>query len=340
VAFDNGLPERVVERALDSLEVAGFDVTRYGYAPSEERKSLAEYERLLGAIAGSRHERNDPVIALGGGILGDLAGFAAATYRRGVPIVQCPTTLLSMVDASVGGKTGVNLAAAGGLKKNLVGAFHQPRLVLADIEALSSLPDRAFRAGLAECVKHGMIAGDWADPGLLDWTAASLGAILNRDASALVTLVYRNVTLKAAVVGRDEREEAVWDLGRAVLNLGHTFAHAIETLPGVVPVGQNPPIQHGEAVALGLLAASRCAAHMGLCGPEVERQTRDILDRAALPTVAGLPPVRDIAAAMAHDKKSTGGHLRVVLPTGPGRVRVVADPPEAAIASGLGAIRA
>src|SRR5262249_55537754 len=153
-------------------------------------------------------ERSDLVIALGGGLTGDVAGFAAATYRRGLPIIQCPTTLLAMVDASVGGKTGVNLELTpGDLKKNMVGAFHQPSAVIADVNVLTSLPDRTFRAGLAECLKHSMLSADFGDPGLQDWMLAQRDPLLRRVPATLTELVHRNVTVKAAVVGRDEREE-------------------------------------------------------------------------------------------------------------------------------------
>jgi 3-dehydroquinate synthetase len=261
---DEGLPRTTVAAAMRSLAQADLDVSHLRLPATEADKSLATAHKIVLEMARARMDRSEPLITLGGGIIGDLAGFAAAIYRRGVPVVQCPTTLLSMVDASVGGKTGVNLAVGegpGSLKKNMVGAFHQPRLVAADVDTLTSLADRPFRAGLAECIKHGMIAGDWGDPGLLDWTIQAIPAALARDSATLTELVMRNVAVKAAVVGRDEREEAPQG-GRALLNLGHTFAHAIETLPSLSPDGDlnKAPLQHGEAVALGLVAAARCAA--------------------------------------------------------------------------------
>ena len=323
---------------------AGFAITTAQARATETDKSLETVERLLAEVAETNHERRDPVIALGGGIVGDVAGFVAAIYRRGVPVIQCPTTLLSMVDASVGGKTGVNLAgggaARGGLKKNFVGAFHQPALVVADVATLDSLPDRELRCGLAECVKHGLIAAAEDGGALLAWIEANLSRIAARDPASLVELVERNVRLKAGIVGRDEREDSDKDV-RAALNLGHTFGHAIETLPGLTPDGDpaHAPLHHGEAVALGLVAAARCAEHLGLCERALGDRVVSVLRRIGLPVqVSGLPDSGAVLAAMRHDKKVQGGRLRLVLPTGAG-VRVVDDPDEAAIRTGLAAIR-
>jgi 3-dehydroquinate synthase len=248
-----------------------------------------------------------------------------------------------MVDASVGGKTGVNLAAGGGdLHKNMVGAFHQPRAVIADVDVLRSLPERFFRAGLAECVKHAMIGADWGDPGLVDWTASARARIAAHDTGTLIELVSRNVRIKATVVGRDEREEDQSG-GRALLNLGHTFAHAIEPLPGLSPDG-NPahaPLQHGEAVALGLVAAARGAVALGKCPADLADRTVALLNDFGLPTrVRGLPPADQVLARMHHDKKVLGGRLRLILPTAPGRAAVIADPPQAAVITAIDAIRA
>lgn len=355
LAIDAALPESVVDRAARSLGRAGFAVSRAAVRASESEKSLATLERLLVALAGTKHERRDPVIALGGGIVGDLAGFAAAVYRRGVPIVQCPTTLLSMVDASVGGKTGVNLSTApptalnesdgAPLKKNLVGAFHQPIAVVADIGTLGSLPPRHFRSGLAECIKHGLIGGVAGDPGLFEWTNANLGAILAQDSRTIVELVSRNVKIKAAVVAGDEREEAESAAGgRALLNLGHTFGHAIETVATLSPDGDpvNAPLQHGEAVGLGLLAAARCAEMLGAEPGRVSASAiATLLARAQLPTqVAGLPPTDSIVASMMHDKKVLAGKLRLVLPTAGFAARVVEDPSLSAVRGAIDSLRA
>jgi 3-dehydroquinate synthetase len=346
VAADDGLPTQTVSRATRALEAASLKPILHRVRALETEKTFGTLEQLLAAMAGHALDRREPVVALGGGIVGDLAGFAAAIYRRGVPVVQCPTTLLAMVDASIGGKTGVNLlvqrAGTPELQKNMAGAFHQPRLVVADVEALRSLPDRVFRAGLAECLKHGMIAADFGDPGLFDWTESALARILARDAATLAELVTRNVRVKAAVVGRDEREEAD-EGGRALLNLGHTFGHAIETLPDLSPDG-NPasaPLQHGEAVALGLVAAAACAAAAGRCPPELVQRVKEGIHRAGQPTaVRGLPPTDGLIRRMMHDKKVLAGQLRLVLPAALGRAAVVADAPREAVAAGIDAIRA
>ncbi|MEC9372216.1 MAG: 3-dehydroquinate synthase family protein, partial [Planctomycetota bacterium] len=317
---------------------------------TERRKSLATAEHLLRCVAETRHERRDPIVALGGGVVGDVAGFVAATYQRGCPVVQCPTTLLSMVDASVGGKTGVNLEVekahrrGGTLLKNFVGAFWQPSLVLADVRSLQSLDARHVRCGIAECIKHGMIArGVGATEDLFEWTASMLPSIVEQDEDVLVDLVARNVAVKARVVVGDEREEAASSAGgRALLNLGHTFGHAIEPLAGLSPTGKetDAPLLHGEAVGLGLVAASACAAELGMVEGEYAELVRATVEAAGLPVrVKGLPSDEDLIAAMGHDKKVRGGKLRLVLPCGDGEARVVDDPDERAVRAGIGAIR-
>ena len=209
LVVDTGVPSPLAGRVQEALSAnamatpsAGMPyLTRFDITPTEPGKSLATLTDLLTALARSRHERFDPIIALGGGIVGDIAGFAAAVYRRGVPIIQCPTTLLAMVDASIGGKTAINLDIGGGLgdadlKKNLIGAFHQPNAVIADIECLPSLPARVLRCGLAECIKHGLIAGHAGDPGLFDWTIRNLPAILGHaPGPTLEPVSYTHLTL-------------------------------------------------------------------------------------------------------------------------------------------------
>lgn len=348
LVVDANLPKEPVAHATASLTRAGFATTHAVQHASEPEKSIPSVETLLTQIAETRHERQDVVIALGGGIVGDLAGFVAGIYRRGVPFIQCPTTLLSMVDASVGGKTGANLtlsaSGAGSLKKNLIGVFHQPVAVLADLATLDSLADREFRAGLAECVKHGLISADFADPDLFAWMETTAARILARDPAVLKELVHRNVAVKARVVAGDEREEAESAAGgRALLNLGHTFGHALEPIPTLSP-DSNParaPLLHGEAIALGLVAACATAGSLGLCGPDIGERARALLQRFGLPVrVAGLPDDAAILAAMAHDKKVMGGRLRLVLPARLGHAKVVESPDESAIRAGLGAIRA
>ncbi len=345
VLMDLGLCNHMdwLNRLRAGLRDAGIESVVNKQPADEARKDYQHAFRAVRHAADLPLERGEPLIALGGGVTGDVGGFAAAIYRRGIPWVNCPTTLLAMVDASVGGKTGINIALGdrpGDLKKNMAGAFHQPILVVADVETLSTLPDRELRCGLAECVKHGLIAADFGDPGLLGWTEANVPRFLARDAEALTELIARNVTIKAAVVGGDEREEAE-EGGRALLNLGHTFGHAIETLPGLSPDSDpsHAPLKHGEAVALGLVAACRTAEGLGLCPARFGDRIRAILTRAGLPTaVAGLPD--DLLPLLAHDKKVRAGKLRLVLPVSEGRCRVVEGPQEAAVRAGLTAIRA
>lgn len=341
VVFDANVGPHA-QGAIASLRGAGCQVAQASINATEPHKSLDTFARLLAEMGAARIERSDPVIAVGGGITGDLAGFAAAAYRRGVPVVQCPTTLLSMVDASVGGKTGVNLDVAGTLQKNMVGAFHQPALVLADIDTLATLPDREFRAGLAECVKHALLDGGPDGPGThLPWIEANLGMILARHSETLIELITRSVAFKAMVVADDERE--LLEGGRALLNLGHTFAHAIETLGHISPTASpaDAPLLHGEAVALGLVAAATTSAHLGRAGTDLPAQVRAMLARCALPVaVAGLPDTRELLRLMGADKKTTGGELRLVLPEPGCRASVVAAPDERAIVAGWEAVRA
>jgi len=353
LAYDDNLPDSLVETAAASLTRAGFIVTTHSVHASEQTKSLDTLASLLEALASATIERSDPVIALGGGVVGDVAGFAAAIYRRGAPVVQCPTTLLAMVDASVGGKTAVNLRVDGQLRKNMVGAFWQPALVLCDVAALDSLPDRQLRAGLAECVKHALIArstpardrlGSDATDVMLAWTEESIPKVLARDREALIAFITRNITVKTAVVEADEREEADDAVGgRALLNLGHTFAHAIEPLHNISPTNDpaDAPLLHGEAVALGLIAASACARALGMIDAKQASQTSVIVAKAGLPTcVANLPIDETLLSAMAHDKKQQDGQMRLVLPAGPGLAKVMRNPPADAVQAGLAAIRA
>ncbi len=349
VVMDENVAKIHTDRFIEPLERAGVRCTLLSIGASETRKALGPLEFVLQNLAAGALGRHDPVYAVGGGIVGDLAGFAAATYKRGVPFIQCPTTLLSMVDASVGGKTGVNLLVTSPdgkrktLLKNYVGAFHQPRLVLADVDTLHSLPDREFRSGLAECLKHALLAADLDDPNLLDWTVAHREVILSRDPATLIELIARNVALKARVVTADEFETAPDDVGgRALLNLGHTFGHALETLDADTPEynPDEPALKHGEAVALGLIAAASCAELAGLAPLGILPQVRAAVAAFGLPTnVGGLPPSAEIIERMRADKKAIGGSMRLVLPTGIGSARVVRDVPERTVARAIDAIR-
>lgn len=329
--LDDGIPEATRAAALAALGVgASMTIT-----PSEVDKSLATLERLLEACCEAGLNRDEPVVAIGGGIVGDVAGFCAASFQRGVPVVQCPTTLLAMVDASVGGKTGVNLRGPdGALLKNMAGAFHQPHLVLIDPAVLASLEPRVYASGLAECVKHSLLAADAGDPHLFEWLEDHAGAIADRDQAVLSELIARNVRVKVAIVRGDEREQAAAG-GRALLNLGHTFAHAIEPLPMLSPTGSevDAPLQHGEAVALGVVAACHAAKL-----PETPR-VEALLRRFGLPTrVVGMPPIESLIERMGHDKKSRSGVLRIVLPEALGRCVVVASPTRGVLERGWASI--
>lgn len=268
----------------------------------EQAKSRDSWSELTDALLAAGFGRDAALLALGGGVVGDLAGFVAATYQRGIPVVQLPTTLVAMVDASVGGKTGVDTPHG----KNLVGAFHQPSLVLADPAALVTLPERVYRGGLAEAVKHGVAL----DAEYFDWLARSADGILRRDPMVLVELVHRSVNLKAAVVSEDEHEAG----RRAVLNAGHTVAHALE-------FATEFAIPHGEAVALGLLAETRYAEAIGCAQPQTASRIHHLLDALGLPTrLADLPDPARVVEAMRLDKKNRAGAVRLALPEAIGRM--------------------
>jgi 3-dehydroquinate synthase len=260
-------------------------------------------------------ERRDLVIALGGGVIGDLVGFAAAILRRGVRFVQVPTTLLAQVDSSVGGKTGINT----GQGKNLVGAFHQPSLVIADTSLLATLPDRDFLSGYGEVVKYGLLR----DAAFFQWLEANGPAVRARDSDALGRIVRRSCEMKAEIVVRDETEEG----DRALLNLGHTFAHALEAA-----TGYSDRLLHGEAVAVGLGLAFDLSARLGLCSQEdpsrVRAHLRAMELRARLADIpGGLPRPEELMALMAQDKKAVAGRLRFILAHGIGRAFVAEDVP-------------
>ena len=300
----------LLQRVTASLSHAGYDVVAHAQPFGEDRKHLETVRLLYDVLLDRRLERRSPVIALGGGVVGDTVGFVAATYLRGVPFVQCPTTLLAMVDASVGGKVGVNVPQG----KNLIGAFHQPALVVIDTHALRSLPPREVRCGLAECVKHAIIR----DAALFDWIDRRLDDVLALRDDALVELVRWNVEIKARVVMADEKETGE----RALLNLGHTFGHAIEAALGY------GVYEHGEAVALGLIASSRLAASLGRCERELPPRIETLLRRIGLPVAsAKLPPTDVLMDAMTQDKKVKDGRLRLVLPDRMGAASVVTDTP-------------
>lgn len=302
-------------RAAASLTRENFSVVDHPFDAGEERKNLDTVAALYSVLTDAKLERKSPVIALGGGVVGDSVGFVASTYLRGVPFIQCPTTLLAMVDASVGGKVGVNLPQG----KNLVGSFYQPNRVAIDTDTLRTLPARELRCGLAECVKHGVIR----DPALLTWIEKNLPRIMGLESDALVELVRWNVQIKATVVMADEKETGE----RAHLNFGHTFAHAIEATAGY------GHYHHGEAVALGMVAATKLAEDAGRCERGLLARLAVLLQRIGLPTYApDLASTNTLLDAMRLDKKVSAGRIRLVLPERVGLVHIVNDTPDDAIA--------
>ena len=297
-----------------SLESAGIEAPLIVLPAGEETKSFHHLQALSSHLLDLKLDRGDLIVALGGGVIGDLAGFAAAIYKRGVGFIQVPTTLLAQVDSSVGGKTAIDTPQG----KNLIGAFHQPRLVLADLDVLATLSDRQMRAGYAEVLKYGLL-GDF---GFFEWLEAHGAQALARTPEALERAVARSVEMKAEIVAEDETETSG---RRALLNLGHTFGHALEA-----ETGFGDLLLHGEGVALGCAMAFRFSARQGLCsGQDAERAVAAIA-AAGLPTrMAEIPAgpfaVDDLVAHMAQDKKAEGGRLTFILAKGIGQAFVAKD---------------
>ncbi|HDS1220056.1 3-dehydroquinate synthase [Stenotrophomonas maltophilia] len=293
-------------------------------AAGEASKTLAEFGRAIEALAALGATRDACVFALGGGVVGDLAGFAAACWMRGIDCVQLPTTLLAMVDSSVGGKTAVDIPAG----KNLVGAFHPPRAVVADTAVLATLPPRELRAGLAEVVKYGALG----DADFFDWLQHHADALSAGEDAVLAEAIARSCRHKAAIVERDPFEKGE----RALLNLGHTFGHAIETEQGYSAPGRDA-LNHGEAVAVGMVLAARLSTDLGLADDADRARLQALLERLGLPVAipAGLDP-QALLGRMRLDKKNVAGRLRLVLWRGMGRAEVVPDVDEAAVLKVLG----
>jgi 3-dehydroquinate synthase len=283
----------------------------------EQHKTLQTAGWVLDALVANKMNRDATVLALGGGVVGDTAGFAASCYQRGIGYVQLPTTLLAQVDSSVGGKTGVN--HSGG--KNLIGAFYQPQAVIADTDALRTLPVRELKSGLAEVIKHGIV---W-DPMLFAWLEKQIPQLLTRDTEALTYAISRSCEIKATVVARDEREHNL----RAILNFGHTFGHAIEAATSY------EKYLHGEAVALGMIIAADLSCRLGMIDAAVKERLRDILAQAGLPTEAPRIGAARAYELMQMDKKVLGGAIRLVLLEKLGRAIVTDQYPKAALEATL-----
>jgi 3-dehydroquinate synthase len=313
VVTDMNVAPLYLERFARPLREAGVDVISVVLPQGEAQKRWDNVDTVLDTLLERRCGRDTTLVALGGGVIGDLAGFAAAIYQRGVRYVQVPTTLLAQVDSSVGGKTAINHPRG----KNMIGAFHQPALVLADMDTLVTLPPRELRAGLAEVIKHGFIR----DADFVRWLDACVDDLLALDRDALAQAVVRSVEIKSEIVARDEREEG----DRALLNFGHTFGHAIET-----GLGYGEWL-HGEAVAAGMAMAADLSRRLGiLTAVDVER-LRALLVRAGLPVEAPALPARRLLELMSVDKKAKEGRLRLILLERIGAACVRDDVPAAAV---------
>ena len=304
IITDTNVGKRFAKPVYESLVKAGFEPVFITVAAGETAKNLKSVHRCYDQLAAHRLERKSFIVALGGGVVGDLAGFVAATYLRGLDFVQAPTTLLAQVDSAVGGKTGVNLRAG----KNLVGAFYQPRLVLCDLKTLATLPEREFRAGLAEVIKYGIIF----DAKLFAQLERALSKILKRDEKILAQVIARCCEIKAEVVGQDEKENGL----RAILNFGHTLGHALENSFGY------GKFLHGEAISIGQVAAAKLSQKvLGLPAADVQR-IENLFQHAGLPTHIQLNSLQrqKLFAAMTLDKKVSDGEIKFVLAEKIGRV--------------------
>ncbi len=319
VISDKNVAPLYAKAALTSLEKAGFQPVLITVPAGETAKRIKTVEYCYGQLTKHRLERKSFIVAFGGGVVGDLAGFVAATYLRGVPFVQVPTTLLAQVDSSVGGKVGVNLKAG----KNLVGAFYQPKVVLCDLDTLKTLPEREFRAGLAEVIKYGIIY----DAPLFKRLERDLESILKRDAKVLTQVIGRCCEIKADVVGQDETETGL----RAILNFGHTIGHAIENSSGY------GKYLHGEAISIGQVAAARLSQELtGLSKGEVQRIAK-LFERAGLPTRIKLSVTQKqrLLDAMKLDKKVSAGEIKFVLAEKIGAVKWGQEVPQSLVESVL-----
>ncbi|MBO9473346.1 3-dehydroquinate synthase [Shimia sp. R10_1] len=315
VVTDENVAALHLDTLRSGLESAGVTMEALVLPAGESTKGWAHLEQTVEWLLAQRVERRDLVVALGGGVIGDLTGFAAAILRRGVGFVQIPTSLLAQVDSSVGGKTGINSP----LGKNLVGAFHQPKMVLADIDVLAALPARDFLAGYGEVVKYGLLG----DAKFFDWLETNGPKLAEGDVAARIAAVKRSCEMKAEIVMRDETEQG----DRALLNLGHTFCHALEAA-----TGYGDRLLHGEGVAVGCALAFELSARLGLCAQEdpsrVRQHLRDMGMKVDLKDIAGdLPDADALLDLMGQDKKVVDGQLRFILARGIGAAFVTADVP-------------
>jgi len=321
VITDSNVGPLYGRQADASLREAGFEPTFYTVPAGEQSKSLEAAASIYDALAAARIDRTCPAVSLGGGVVGDLTGFVAATWMRGIPFAQCSTTVEANVDASVGGKTAVNHSSG----KNMIGAFYQPRFVLIDPAVLKTLSDRDYRAGLAESIKHAVIR----DTDFFTWHERNADAIRQCQLDCAAELFERNVRIKAAIVARDEREVTG---ERALLNFGHTVGHAIES----AMARRSDAWRHGEAVAVGMVAAAEISVAAGLLDRASAERIVAVIQRVGLPTTAPLATARDeLITLMSLDKKVAAGRLRFVLASAIGRADLHGDISKAWIAAGL-----
>jgi 3-dehydroquinate synthase len=325
VVTDRHVAALHLEPLIDSLHAAGIKTSQHVIEPGEQSKSFAGLERLSSELLESGIDRGGLIVALGGGVIGDLTGFAGGVLKRGLDFAQIPTTLLAQVDSSVGGKTAINTVQG----KNLIGLFHQPRVVIADTAVLKTLPRRELLSGYAEVMKYGALG----DAAFFAWLETNSAAALSGDAAAMEYAVAHSCQMKADIVARDERETG----DRALLNLGHTFGHALEAATGF-----SQRLLHGEGVAIGTALAFRLSAQLGLCstsdGERLERHLRAAGLPAAISDIPGPRPTSDVLLEhMAHDKKVKDGKLTFILVRGLGQAFVTRDVPQAAVRAVLAA---
>lgn len=304
VVTDKHVASHYLQETLRSLCKAGYDPTPIILPPGERTKTLRTIAKILDVLASQKFERQSLLLALGGGVIGDITGFAAAIYQRGIPFVQVPTTLVAQVDSSVGGKTGVDHR----LGKNLIGAFYQPRAVLIDTLTLDTLPRREWIAGLAEVIKYGIIA----DEEFFAFLEQEMPALLKLEEEPVIHAIKRSCEIKAQVVVEDERESD----RRRILNFGHTIGHALESLSGY------RGLIHGEAVGIGLVQEADLASHMGLCGRDIVERIRNLVQRAGLSEQVSEASFTSLWGAMQHDKKVIGGRVIGVWPVQIGKVLI------------------
>jgi len=307
-----------LDQVRSNLQQAGWQVSDYLLDDGECYKNMHSFSQIMDALMKARLSRNEPVLALGGGVVGDMTGFAAACYRRGIPFIQIPTTVLAQVDSSVGGKTAINHPHG----KNMIGAFYQPKLVWIDPLVLNTLDMREIRAGLGEAIKYGLIR----DAAFFDWMQQHLVDAQHLDAAALATMIHTSCRHKAEVVMADETEQGM----RALLNLGHTFGHAIESMTGYTT------FLHGEAVAMGTLMAARLSEQLGYADRHIEKQVEQCYQLAGLPTDIPQFSAETWLDAMGHDKKNIGSQIRYILLHDIGDAFVAEDVKPAAIKTLIG----